>query len=158
MKSKLLTLLFALTASVAFGHGGVKIGPNGGRILEFSKNETMHGEVTVKDGKFHVALLDKDMKPLAVDAQSLTVTGGTREKPVKLEVTKEAKGFTLPLVKEGQWLIVQFKEKPGSKAVTARMEYDTGNCDACSSPEWLCKCSAEKGEHKHEKKDTKKVK
>ena len=147
MKSKLLTLLFALTASVAFGHGGVEIGPNGGRVLELSKNESMHGEVTVKDGKFHVTLLDKDMKPVAVDAQSLTA-GGTREKPVKLEVTKDAKGFTLPLVKEGQWLIVQFKEKADSKAVTARMEYDTANCDACSSPEWLCKCSAHKADEK----------
>lgn len=153
MKSKLLTLLFALTASVAFGHGGVKIGPNGGRILEFSKNETMHGEVTVKDGKFHVALLDKEMKPVAVDAQSLAATGGTRDKPVKLEVTKDAEGFTLPLVREGQWLILQFKVKADGKAVTARMEYDTSNCEKCSSPEWLCKCSAKKAEDKHDHKD-----
>ena len=142
MKSKLLTLLFVLTASVAFGHGGVEIGPNGGRILEFSKNETMRGEVTVKDGKFHVALLDKDMKPVAVEAQSLTASGGTREKPVKLEVTKDAKGFSLPLVKEGQWLIVQFKDKADSKAITARMQYDTAACGTCKSPEWLCKCDA----------------
>ena len=148
MKSKLLTLLFTLTASIAFGHGGVKIGPNGGRVLEFSKNETMHGEVTVKDGKFHIAVLDKDMKPVAVAAQSLTATGGTREKPEKLTVTKDAGGFILPLVKEGQWLIVQFKEKADSKAITARMEYDTGNCDACSSPEWLCKCAAKKADDK----------
>lgn len=148
MKSKLLTLLFVLTASVAFGHGGVEIGPNGGRILELSKNETMHGEVTVKDGKFHVALLDKDMKPVAVETKSLTASGGTREKPVKLEVTKDANGFSLPLVKEGEWLIVQFKEKADSKAITARMEYDTGNCDACSSPEWLCKCAAKKADDK----------
>ena len=75
-------------AFAALGHGGVWIGPNGGRILEFSKNESMHGEVTVKDGKFHIAVLDKDMKPEKMGKQSLTATGGTREKPEKLAVEK----------------------------------------------------------------------
>lgn len=140
MKTKLMTLALALVAGVAFGHGGVDLGPNGGRILEFSKNETMHGEVTVKDGKFHIAVLDKDMKPVKVVDQTLTATTGDRKKPVKLEVTKDEKGFTIPVVKSGEWLIVQFKESAKAKAVTARMEYDTSNCDECNNPEWLCKC------------------
>ena len=97
MKKKLTALLLALTTAVAFGHGDVEIGPNGGRILEFSKNETMHGEVTVKDGKFNIALLDKDMKPVAVAAQTLTATGGTPKKPAKLEVTKTETGFSEPV-------------------------------------------------------------
>src|SRR5687768_15226675 len=143
MKKKLTALLLALTTTIAFGHGGVELGPNGGRILEFSKNESMHGEVTVKEGKFHIALLDKDLKPMKVEAQSLTATGGTREKPAKLEVTKDATGFTLPVVKEGQWLIVQFKETPKAKAVTARLEYDTSICDGCKKAEWLCECKPE---------------
>ncbi len=37
MKSKLTLLFLALTTSFALAHGGVEIGPNGGRILEFSK-------------------------------------------------------------------------------------------------------------------------
>jgi len=45
MKTK-LTLL-ALISTLTFAHEGVERGPNGGRILEFSKNETMHGEVLV---------------------------------------------------------------------------------------------------------------
>lgn len=146
MKSKLiaLTLALVLTTGLALGHGGVEIGPNGGRVLEFSKNETMRGEVTVKDGKFHIAVLDKDMKPVAVAAQSLTATGGTRQKPEKLAVEKTADGFVIPAVKPGQWLIVQFKENDKSKAVTARLEYDISNCDACDSPEWICECSQNK--------------
>ena len=88
MKTKLTTLLLTLITGFALGHGGVALGPNGGRILEFSKNESMHGEVTVKDGKFHIAVLDKDMKPAKMDKQSLTATGGTREKPEKLAVEK----------------------------------------------------------------------
>ena len=146
MKSLLCSLLVAISAGFSFGHGGVDLGPNGGRLLEFSKNESMHGEVTVKDGKFQIALLDKDLKPVAVDAQVITATGGTREKPEKLEVTKDAKGFSLPVVKTGQWLILQFKEKATSKAITARFEYDTSNCEKCDSAEWICKCSQKAAE------------
>jgi hypothetical protein len=75
MKKYILAMLssFALAAS-ALAHGGVEIGPNGGRILEFSKKRTMHGEVTVKDGKFLIALLDKDKKPGRLGDQVLTAT------------------------------------------------------------------------------------
>lgn len=142
IKKHILTILsiVGFGAVSAFGHGGVELGPNGGRILEFSKNETMHGEVTVKEGKFYIAVLDKDMKPVKVDKQSLTATGGTREKPEKFAIEKTDAGFVVPLVKEGQWLIVQYKETPDSKAVTARFEYDTGTCSKCKAEEWICKC------------------
>lgn len=150
MKTKLAALLLALTTAFSFGHGGVELGPNKGRILEFSNNETMHGEVTVKDGKFHIAVLDKDMKPVAVAEQTLTATGGPRTKQAKLEVTKAADGFTVPVVKDGEWLIVQFKETAKGKAITARLQYDTAVCDGCKKAEWLCECKEE--EPKKEKK------
>lgn len=143
MKTKLIALV-TLISSLAFGHEGVELGPNGGRILEFSKNETMHGEVTVKGGKFHIALLDKDRKPVALDKQSLTATTGDRSSPQKLAVEKDAKGFVVPLVKAGEWLILQYKNAPDAKAVTARMEYNTATCEECKEPEWLCKCKPEK--------------
>lgn len=151
MKSKLTLLFLTLTTSFALAHGGVELGPNGGRILEFSKNETMHGEVTVKDGKFEIALLDKDLKPVVMAAQALTATTGTGAKPEKLTVEKTATGFALPTVKEGQTLVVQFRETGKSKPVTARLKYDTSNCDACNNPEWLCKCEAEKKDGKKSK-------
>ena len=143
MKKQLLTLLssIALTAA-AFAHGEVEVGPNGGRILEFSKNETMHGEVTVKDGKFHVALLDKDMKPVALGEQTLTASGGPTNKAEKLAVEKAGGKFVVPAVKSGEWLILQYKDSANAKAVTARMQYDTAICSACKEPEWLCKCDA----------------
>src|SRR5688572_18992051 len=51
-----------LTLTSAFGHSDNESGPNGGRILEFSKNQSLHGEVTLTNGMFHVAVLDKNMK------------------------------------------------------------------------------------------------
>jgi len=138
MKTKLI--LFSLIASLSFAHEGVELGPNKGRILEFSKNETMHGEVIVKGDKFHIALLDKDMKAVAMAEQTLTATTGDRDKPVKLVVEKDAKGFVVPVVKAGEWLILQYKDTPKARAVTARLEYNTSECEACKKAEWLCEC------------------
>ena len=144
MKKTLTTLFLALSATFAFGHGEIELGPNKGRILEFSTNESMHGEVTLKDGKLHIAVLDKDMKPVKVEAQTLTATAGTREKPVKLEVAKDEKGFTVSAPKDDEWLIVQYKDSADAKPITARLHYDTTVCGDCKSPEWLCSCGEKK--------------
>ncbi len=143
-----LTTLVALSLSPAFGHSDVELGPNGGRILEFSKDESMHGEVTVKDGKFLVGLFDKEMKPVAIKDQTLTVTGGDRQKPEKLAVQREGEHFVVPTVKEGQWVIFQFRETAQAKPVTARFEYDLSTCGGCKKSEWLCTCAAEQGAKK----------
>ena len=142
MKTKLI--LLSLIASLSFAHEGVELGPNKGRILEFSKNETMHGEVTVKGDQFHIALLDKDMKAVPMAEQTLTAITGDRDKPVKLVVEKDTKGFVVPVVKAGEWLILQYKDTPKAKAVTARLEYNTANCEGCNKAEWLCECKPEK--------------
>ena len=144
MKSKISLLFLALTTSFALAHGGVELGPNGGRLLEFSKNETMHGEVSLKDGKFAIVLLDKDLKAVAVDAQTLTATTGSGTKPEKLTVEKTATGFAVPVIKEGGILVVQFRGNAQAKPITARLTYDTTNCEKCDSPEWLCKCEMNK--------------
>jgi hypothetical protein len=148
MKTKLTILALSFIASFAFGHGNVEVGPNGGRILEFSKNETMHGEVTVKGDKFHIAVLDKDMKPVKIEKQTLTATSGDRDNPKKLDVSKDVEGFIVAVVKDGDWLIVQFKLTPEAKAITARLEYVTKKCGECKNPEWLCICPAKKDEKK----------
>ena len=144
MKTKLTALILALSAGFAFGHGDIELGPNKGRILEFSTDESMHGEVTEKDGKLHIILLDKDMKPVKAEAQSLSATAGTREKPVKLEVTKSESGFTLTAPKSGEWLILQYKESDSTKSITARLHYDVKKCGTCEHVEWLCLCGAKK--------------
>ena len=144
MKKQLLTLLSSLAiTAAALAHGDIELGPNGGRILEFSKDETMHGEVTLKDGKFVIALLDKDMKAVALGEQTLTANGGPTGKAEKLTVEKTDGKFVVPAVKPGEWLVVQFKADAKAKAITARMQYDTTICSKCKAQEWICKCAAE---------------
>ena len=146
MKKKLLTILgiLALGASV-FAHGDVELGPHGGRILEFSKNESLHGEVTLKANEFHITLLDKDMKAVVLAGQELTATSGDRTKPEKLAVEKKDGVFVVPVVKAGEWVIFQFREHAKAKPITARLQYDITVCGECKGPEWLCKCAAKKG-------------
>ncbi len=147
MKTNLLSILavLALGTTRLFAHSDVELGPNGGRILEFSTNESMHGEVTVKDGKFHIALFDKAMKPVALGEQVLTATSGDRAKPEKLSVEKSGDHFVIPQLKgDDYWVIFQFKPTPKAKAITARLHYDTKPCGECKKPEWLCVCAAEK--------------
>jgi hypothetical protein len=140
MTTKLTSVILALSSAFALGHGDIEIGPNKGRILEFSTDESMHGEVVRKDDKLHIILLDKDMKPVVIDKQTLTATAGTRQKPEKLEVTITESGFAIPEPEGGQWLILQYKQDPEAKPVTARLHYDTTVCGGCEKPEWLCSC------------------
>jgi hypothetical protein len=158
MKTTLLTFAAALWLGVssAFAHGDVELGPNGGRIVEFSTNETLHGEVTLKDGKFHVAVLDKDMKPVELKDQTLLVTGGDRAHPERPKVEKTGNHFVFPALKGDSYLLVlQFKDKPSSKFVTARFEYDATICSACKNPEWLCKCGEKAGAKKEDRHEHK---
>ena len=145
MKTKLIALSLLLIASSLNAHEGIELGPNGGRILEFSKDETMHGEVIARDGKFSIALLDKDMKPVTVGTQTLTATSGDRANPEKLTVEVKENHFVVPMLKgDDYYIILQFKSVPTAKAITARLHYDAKTCEECKAPEWLCKCTAEK--------------
>ncbi len=159
MKTSLLTLtaMLLLGLTRALGHGGVELGPDGGRILEFSKNQTLHGEVIAKDGFFHIALLDKAMKPVGLKDQELTATTGDRKKPGKLTVEKKDGKFVVPMQKGEEFLtIFQFRDSSGARQVTARLTYDAAICSACKNPEWLCKCGAGEAKkdtkHDHDKK------
>ncbi len=131
-------LLAAISHVLA--HEGIELGPNKGRILEVSTDESLHAEITEKDGKIIVALLDHDMKPVKLAKQELTATGGTREAPEKLTIKTEGDTFTLAAPPAGQWVIFQFKLDESAKPITARLHYNTSTCDPCKQPEWRCAC------------------
>ena len=146
IKTRIIGLVAMLAlALTTFGHSDNEIGPNGGRILEFSKNQSIHGEVTLTNGMFYVGLLDKNMKPVALTEQSLTVTGGDRSNPEKPKVEKQGNHFVFPALKGDSYLLVlQFKERTSAKPITARFEFDDSKCGACKKQEWLCACGKKK--------------
>lgn len=154
MKTTILSLISTIAIGVsALAHGDIQLGPNGGRIVEFSKNETMHGEVTLVNGVFHVALLDKDMKPVELKDQSLIVTGGERSNPEKPKVGKDGNHFVFPALKGDEYpLAFQFKEGPNAPTITARMTYDATTCSACKKAEWVCACATEEAKKEADKK------
>jgi len=145
MKQTLLLLAAGVLLSGALrAHEGVELGPNGGRIVEFSKDESLHGEVTLKDGHFQVRLLDKDMKPVALQEQSLTVAGGDRANPQRPAVEKRDGHFVFPALKgESYPLVLQLRAAAGVKPITARFTFEPSTCSACKHPEWLCQCGME---------------
>lgn len=63
---------------------------------------------------------------------------------VKLVVTKGESSFTITPPKNGEWLILQYKESDSGKTITARMMYDGKECGTCKNPEWLCICGLKK--------------
>lgn len=124
MKKILAFIAFALGSSLASAAPDVELGPNKGRIVELSSDKSLRAEVTLKEGKLHVGLLDKDKKPVELGDKVLTVSAGTREKADKVEVTKAEKTFSFPEVEKGKWLIIQIKENADAKPFTARVQYN----------------------------------
>ena len=149
--------LLKITAAItlAFAHQqtaqaqNVKIGPNGGRVLEFKSDQTIQAEVIEKERMFHIALFDKDMKPIAIEKQTLTATTADRSKPEKLTVEIKEGKFVTPVQKGGDhWTIFQFRSTAEAKPVTARLHYDVSPCGECGKAEWLCECHGDKTEKK----------
>ena len=154
MKNRLLTFLAGIALALAVqqsarAHSDVVLGPNGGRILDFSKNQTLHGEVTVHGNQIHIIILDSKLKPVAIEKQTLTAITGDRNTPEKLKVETKDDKFIVPLQKgDDHWTIFQFRESPDAKPVTARLHFETKPCAGCKKPEWLCVCASEKAGRK----------
>ena len=84
-----MILAFLSGAAVLTAHEGVERGPNGGRILEFSKDETMHGEVTVKLGFKGERLLQ--IAPEFESCRAIAERAGVPLREVQLAATEVAR-------------------------------------------------------------------
>lgn len=107
-------------------HG--KKGPNGGHVVESKAGFTL--EVTVdKDRKARIIFLDKEMKPVALEAQSITGIAGERSAPTKLAFAKGADKDANVLISDVALpagahvpMVLTIKTTPDGKAVTERFE------------------------------------
>ena len=105
-----------------------KKGPNGGHVVESKAGFTL--EVTVdKERKARIIFLDKDMKPVALDAQTITGIAGERSAPTKLAFAKGTDADVNVLIADKALpvgahipLILTIKITPDVKAVVERFE------------------------------------
>ena len=94
---------------------------------------------------FHVALLDGERKPVAIEQQALTVVGGERTKPARLPVETVNNRFVTPVPKgEEVWMLLQIKPSPGARKFRVRFRHDVTSCPECGKQRWLCECVAKK--------------
>ncbi|MCU0796986.1 MAG: hypothetical protein MUF31_13745 [Akkermansiaceae bacterium] len=107
-------------------HG--KKGPNGGHVVESKAGFTL--EVTVdKERKARIIFLDKEMKPVALDAQTITGIAGERSAPTKLAFAKGKDADANVLIADKALptgahvpLILTVKTTADAKAITERFE------------------------------------
>ena len=137
----LLMLLTCCSSHLARAHGAVELGPNKGRLLEFSRDKSVSGELILKGTSFHVGLFDKDSKPVTIASQSLSVITGDRDNPSTLPVEVKENAFVFPRKLETKHhLIFRYRPTTESLPVTVRVLFDPSICSGCSKPEWLCGC------------------
>ena len=144
MKLKKLTIIIALLAApfafAAEDHSketaeehheheeNVNKGPNGGHVIESKAGFSL--EVTTdKDRKARIVFLDKDLKAVALEAQTITGIAGERSAPVKLAFTKGKDADANVLISDKALpagahiaMILTIKTAPDAKAVTERIE------------------------------------
>lgn len=142
MKLLLLTLPALLGASLAFAaddhdHGkeehhvheeNVSKGPNGGHVVESKAGFAI--EVTVdKERKARIVFLDKELKAVALGAQSITGIAGERSAPVKLAFARGRDADADVLISDKALpagahvpMLLVIKTTADAKAVTERFE------------------------------------
>lgn len=106
----------------------VNKGPNGGHVIESKAGFAL--EVTTdKDRKARIVFLDKNLKAVALEAQTITGIAGERSAPVKLTFAKGKDVDANFLISDKALpagahiaMILTIKTKPDAKAVTERFE------------------------------------
>ena len=142
--------LCALILSLAFGGTAmaaepVELGPKGGRLLALNPERSGYAEVTSDNNSFYIELLDRDLKPVVIDQQTLTAVGGERRAPQRLPVETRDNRFVTPVPAGDEvWMLLQIKPSPGARKFRVRFHHDVTSCPECGKQRWLCECDAKK--------------
>ena len=140
----LLSLIAALSAPAIAHEKGIEAGPNGGRVLKAVKPPLEF--LVTEDRRVEITPLTSDHKPGQLTGQVISVTGGDRAKPTKLEF-KEADGKLVsnnPLPEGNNFPIsVGIKANAKSKAVYEKFNINLDKCPGCKNPEYVCICAQE---------------
>ncbi len=142
---RILTLAVALCVGLFGANSAEKhkhpAGPKGGSILE--KTEPHAEFVVEKDRTVTVNFYNKEMKPVAVTTQTVTVIADA--KPGKATLLFEKKGDSLVSKTklpegDGYNLVVQFRQSAEAKPQNFRMKLNLTICGECKRAEYACTC------------------
>lgn len=128
-------------------------GPKGGRILT---TDAPHAEFFVeKDRSVVVSLYDKDMKPLPVSGQVVSVTAEAKTGKVKLDFIEKngALVSTAPLPEGDDYnVVVQIRDNATARPKNYRVLFHDEVCAECKRAEYACICDDAGKAHDHDKK------
>jgi hypothetical protein len=116
-------------------------GPKGGRLLE--KTEPKAEFYLEKDRTATITFYDSALKPVPVDAQSVTVIADAKDGKKTIEFEK--KGDVLVSKSklpegDGYNVVVQFKQTAAAKPENLRFKLETSACSGCKRAEYACIC------------------
>ena len=139
MKAIALATAAAILCATAAAHERITLGPRGGRMVYLDSRTIPNLEFLVnKEQRAEITLLDKARKPIAISEQNVMVTARAREAAKTLKVEKKGDGYITEPVPDGApyLVVIEIKEKPNAKALTARVHYDPTPASA-GKPEYL---------------------
>jgi hypothetical protein len=149
-KHALLLALAAMLITPTFAHEkGIEAGPNGGRLLK-AVEPPLEFLVT-KDRRVEITPLTAEHKPGKLAGQVISVVGGDRAKPTKLEFKEEGgKLVSTNALPEGNDfpISVSIKASGARKPVYEKFNINLEKCPDCKNPEYVCICAQEDAKKK----------
>lgn len=124
-------------------HGpGIETGPNDGRIV--NKVEPHFEFLVLDDRKVQITFVKDDNKTVVPPAaQKITVIGGDRGNPTKMNFAKKGNTLVSDIAfPKGQDfpIVIQVKQDADSKAVIEKFNLNLHDCPTCENKEYACKC------------------
>lgn len=122
-------------------HGEVTA-PNGGRMIE-SVDPHLEFFVT-EDRHVQITFVDHDGKVVPVTDQSVSLIGGDRSNPTKVEFKKVEGRLVsteaLPAMAKMP-IVLQVKASPDAKTIRERFFLNMSECSSCDHKEYACVCA-----------------
>jgi hypothetical protein len=135
-----LVLSLSILCSIATAEN--KAGPNGGRLIT---KVTPQAEFFVSSDHYaQITFIDIDGKPIAPQAQVVSLMGGDRSKPITIsfESIDGVLRSTEPLPEQSSMpIILSIKPSPEAKTVREKFYLNQSICGGCNYEEYACTCS-----------------
>jgi len=122
-------------------HEEAMAGPNGGKVIT-SVEPHLEFFVT-KDRKVQITALGEDLKPIALEEQSIRVIGGSRSNPTRLSFAKQGQSLisdkAFPAGNDFP-VVVQIKSSANAKTIMEKFNLNLSKCPTCEYKEYACTC------------------